>query len=243
MNQRILPSIAVIVPMARGENAWPCLLSDLSNLPDSVQVVLVAVQPLTPAQKRQLSEICPRKKVSWIIEHPGRAKQMNAGARFASADYLWFLHADSRVEMAQYQALLRSILKRPAQLHYFNLGFLPDGPCLTRLNGLGVWLRSHFLGIPFGDQGFCIGREQFFKLEGFDESLSGGEDHALVWRARFLGIGTCCTGSKIFTSARKYKENGWLRVTLKHISATFRQALSEIQRATELRNASQTPPK
>ena len=240
MNMKVLPSISVVVPVGKEEQEWNQLVSDLAALPDSVQVVLIGVKPLTPAEKKQLAEICPGKRITWKVEHPGRAKQMNAGARAASGDYVWFLHADSRVEMLHYQALLRSILKNPSTLHYFNLGFLPDGPKLTRLNCLGAWLRSHFLGIPFGDQGFCLSKELFMKLGEFDEDLESGEDHALVWKARFLGVGTCCTGAKLLTSARKYKENGWLRVTLQHLFATYRQATSELFKSPDHSTASKS---
>ena len=81
------------------------------------------------------------------------------------SEFLWFLHADSRFTNKTIPALLNSIKKAPKKLHYFNLQF-NDNSLLLKLNNLGVWLRSHILGMPFGDQGFCIAKKLFTKIGG-----------------------------------------------------------------------------
>jgi len=64
-------------------------------------------------------------------------------------------------------------------LHYFDLVFLDDGPALTVVNTVGVWFRSHILGLR-SDQGFCLERKLFERLDGFSEDVSYGEDHLFV---------------------------------------------------------------
>jgi hypothetical protein len=90
-----------------------------------------------------------------------------------------------------------------------------------------VCIRSRFLGLPFGDQGFCLSREHFQQIGRFDEHASYGEDHLLVWSARRQGILIRSVGASIATSARKYQAHGWLRMTLRNAWLTWRQAIPE----------------
>ena len=38
--------------------------------------------------------------------------------------------------------------------------------------------------MPFGDQGFCLNRENFLRLKGYNEALEAGEDLDFVIRSR-----------------------------------------------------------
>ncbi|HZF97242.1 MAG TPA: glycosyl transferase family 2, partial [Pseudoxanthomonas sp.] len=92
------------------------------------------------------------------------------------------------------------------------------------LNALGAWFRSRCLGLPFGDQGLALPRALFERLGGFDESLRGGEDHDLVWRARRAGVPLQPARAPLYTSARKYAQRGWGATTAFHLRETWRQA-------------------
>jgi hypothetical protein len=109
-------------------------------------------------------------------------------------------------------------------LGYFRLRYLADGPMPARLNALGAGLRSRLLHLPFGDQGFLLRRVTFETLGRFDETLSGGEDHALVWLARARSVPLVDLSMPIFSSARRYRDEGWLRTTLRHAWLTVSQA-------------------
>ena len=97
-----------------------------------------------------------------------------------------------------------------------------------QLNEWGAWFRSQVLGIPFGDQGFCLHRKLYEQIGKFPESAEYGEDHLLVWHARQAGIKLRCTGSALTTSARKYKHHGWGALTLKFQFLWIKQALPEL---------------
>ena len=125
------------------------------------------------------------------------------------------------------RALEVSLSKHPDALHYFNLQFLDDGPSLMRVSAAGVWFRSNVLGIPFGDQGFCLSREKFERLGEFSESAAYGEDHLLIWKAKEQGIAIQSTRSILKTSARKYRRKGWGSTTLEHGCLTWRQGIPE----------------
>ncbi len=214
--------VSIIIPIGPGDESWQNLLQDVSNLPFTAEILCVATEPRTNLQ-RPNSQALPS-HLEWIVTAPGRAHQLNAGASRARGRFLWFLHADSRITGAGLRALARALAEHPQALHYFNLRFAADGPWLMRLNACGVWWRSHALGMPFGDQGFCLEQALFDSLGGYPETAPYGEDHLLVWTARRRGVRLNCTGEILLTSARKYRDRGWCRTTVRYLWLTLRQA-------------------
>jgi GT2 family glycosyltransferase len=212
------PSLAIVVPIGPGDNAWHGLLPQL----DQVQAREIAL--VLPSDGHGEAMPLSSKRLLVVVSPAGRARQLNAGARATDSDWLWFLHADSRLDDRTVAALDALVLEDPIALGYFNLRFLPDGPRWTAINALGARLRSRWLGLPFGDQGFVMPRRVFEALGGFDESIRSGEDHALVWRARRQGVDLRALPADLYTSARKYSERGWWRTTREHLGLTWRQA-------------------
>ena len=207
--------LSVVVPVAPGDHSWRALLPDLATVVGA-EVVFSATHALTAADRSVIDAELASGSWSWLVTSPGRARQLNAGARAALREHLWFLHADSRFAPDTVPALESALRAAPRALHYFHLAFLPDGPRAVALNALGTRFRSQWLGMPFGDQGFCIRRTLFDSLGGFDEGAPYGEDHLFVWRARRAGIAVRATGGTLRTSARRYGDRGWARTTLRH---------------------------
>lgn len=235
-----LRELAVIIPVGPKESAWRALLPDLAFLPSTAEIILVGTtsEPKLLAHISGLSGEGP--KVRWVKAPKGRARQLNFGASATKKKFLWFLHADSRVTNEAIEALEKSLGRSSSSeeaLHYFDLLFLGDGPGLTRVNAVGVWIRSHWMGLPFGDQGFCISRRLFEKLGTFDEKAAYGEDHLFVWTAHQSGISLRCTGAAIRTSARRYGETGWSKATARNMILTVKQALPELGRLIRKRVA------
>ncbi len=127
-------------------------------------------------------------------------------------------------------ALEAAMTRAPDALGYFDLRFAPDGPAAVQANALGAWIRSRLFGLPFGDQGFFLRREVFERLGGFDASQACGEDHAFVWAAHRAGVPVVAAGAPLYSSARKYAEQGWLRTTARHLRLTVAQAWRESRR-------------
>jgi hypothetical protein len=215
----------VIVPLAPGEAAW---LGLLESIPASFE--LLASGPERPAG---LPSRC-----QWVDAPLGRARQMNEAARRAGGRHLWFLHADTRLGPRSVEALERSLRAAPDALHWFDLEFLPDGPPWMRLNAWGAGFRSRVLGMPFGDQGLCVLKARFLELGGFPEGAAYGEDHLFVWRARARGVRLNRVGAPLRTSARRYRERGWLRATAWTMAATARQAVPQALALLRARAAS-----
>ncbi len=224
--------ISIIIPLGPVENSLYTLVKDLGCLPANLEIIIVYAaserKPHVMELKLTIGQLLKGKNVHWVSSTPGRAQLMNSGVRETKRKYLWFLHADSRVNRGMYDNLIRSLKNRPEALHYFQLAFLNDGPgFLLRSNEYGVRLRSRLLWMPYGDQGFCIGKQIFDALGGYPENEPYGEDHIFVWRARQAGIPVVCTSEKLYTSARKYREYGWLKTTVNHSILWVKQALPE----------------
>ncbi len=215
-----LHQVSIIIPFAPEDMAWKALLTDLEKLPASAEIILVTASE--KAKQDALDSILPA-NTSVICSNKGRGLQMNAGARAAKNQCLWFLHADSRLDPNCLGAIDAFDFSKK-QLGYFGLRFQNDGPRRMGINSLGVWLRSRFLGIPFGDQGFVISNSCFELLGAFREDLSSGEDHAFVWVAKRNGVFLKHLHANIKTSARKYAQHGWGKTTRMHLRETWRQA-------------------
>ncbi|QDV49980.1 TIGR04283 family arsenosugar biosynthesis glycosyltransferase [Gimesia fumaroli] len=219
--------ISVIIPVLYGDDCWKTLIADLTSFPDSSEFLFVS----NGEQPAEFSELIHQfqleERSHWYQTLVGRAHQMNYGAAQATRPHLLFLHADSGLRETGIQRLIQSLKSHPNALHYFNLKFQDQSFCLMQLNTWGVYFRSHVLGIPFGDQGLCLSRALFQELGCFDEKASYGEDHLLVWNARRKGIALQCTGAAISTSARKYQQQGWFKMTVKHLWLTIRQAVPQ----------------
>lgn len=219
--------LSVVVPAGPGETEWERLLPQLAaGLPAGSELLLVTAGPAV-AKPSEWPET-----VAWVAlgDHHGRAGPLNEAARLARGEWLWFLHADSRLRPETIPALLRFMAQDETALGWFDLAFRPDGPRLVALNAWGANLRSAWLGMPFGDQGFVLKATCFAALGGFDEAARYGEDHLLAWSARHAGVPLRRVGAPLLTSARKYGRRGWAATTLRHVWLTALQAWPEWRR-------------
>ncbi|HEV7123378.1 MAG TPA: TIGR04283 family arsenosugar biosynthesis glycosyltransferase [Rhodanobacter sp.] len=214
-------SLSVIVPLAPAESEWPPLLQQLAALPPDSEVVLVCADGV---QRLALAAWPAHLRYVTCRSEPGRARQQNLGARMARGEWLWFVHADSRLRANTLDALRDFVAKGDLALGWFTLAFRSDGPRGTALNAAGANWRARWLGLPFGDQGLLLPRSAFESLGGFDEQVSCGEDHLLVWAARRAGLPLRHIPAVLETSARQYARHGWLRTTWRHWRLTFVQA-------------------
>lgn len=217
-------NLSIIIPVGPGDGAWRELIEQLANLTPRPQVILVF------AEGDAQSTTAPS-DVAVLSAPPGRAHQLNAGIAAADGEWLWLLHADSRLLDDTWLALHSHLADAPRGIGWFRLAFTDDGPWLMTLNAFGANLRARWMGLPFGDQGFVLHREDASCLGPFNPGLAYGEDHAMVWRAHRIGLPLQPINATLATSARKYAEHGWLRTTLTHLRLTAAQARLESRRA------------
>lgn len=215
-----LADLSIVVPVGPDDTAWQGLVEQLAQLAPRPQLLLVFADG-----DPQIAHALPR--CDALATATGRAHQLNAGIAAARREWLWLLHADSRLQGDTIPALCDYLAGEPRALGWFRLAFDDDGPSLTRLNACGANLRARWLGLPFGDQGFVVHRDDARRLGPFDPALAYGEDHAWVWRARRARLPLREIPATLSTSARKYADRGWWPVTREHLRLTWRQARTE----------------
>lgn len=146
-----------------------------------------------------------------VIHSPkkGRAAQMNAGAAEARGEILYFLHADTVPPMRFCEQILSEVGKG-AVAGCFRLRFDDPHPALTFF---GTCTRFRSTLIRFGDQSLFVKRNLFQEIGGFREDLIVMEDQEIVRRIKKRGRFSVIA-DEVITSARKYRENGYLRLQL-----------------------------
>lgn len=136
----------------------------------------------------------------------GRAAQINWGARQATGDVLYFLHADT-VPPKDFAHQLRAALQCGYDAGCFRLRF--DIP--NRFLRANCWFtRFDVNAFRFGDQSLFIRADLFRKLGGFCEKHVVLEDQEIIRRIKQRGRFVVMKDS-VTTSARKYLENGVYR--------------------------------
>lgn len=204
---RTCPTLTIVIPLAPGRAHCPEVVDSLVRAGCDEELILSAVEP--PGWP-----VPDRAQV--VVGPAGRGRQLNRALARASGDWVWMLHDDSTLSEQALARVHRFIGRGEPALGFGWLRFADDGPWLCRLNALGANLRSRWPGLPYGDQGLCLPRSRFEALGGFREDLERGEDLELVVRARDAGLPIRSMGLSVTTSARRYRQSGWLRTTLEH---------------------------
>ncbi len=139
-----------------------------------------------------------------LLDSPkGRAKQMNTGAKMATANILYFLHADS-FPPNRYDQLIINEIEKDNPAGCFRLQFDSNHWWLR----LASWLTQFsWRACRGGDQSQFITKKLFNTIGGFDETYVIYEDNVLInalyARKQFVVI-----NKKIQTSSRLYQKHG-----------------------------------
>ncbi|MEO7119703.1 MAG: TIGR04283 family arsenosugar biosynthesis glycosyltransferase [Ginsengibacter sp.] len=139
----------------------------------------------------------------------GRAAQMNYGASFASGSILYFIHADCLPSESFYNKIIQTI-REGSVLGRFQTRF-DSKSMLLKINSF--FTRFDWFMCYGGDQTFFIKKTVFKKLNGFREDMQIMEDYEIVRRARTHYRYTVLS-EKVLISARKYRNNSWIKVQL-----------------------------
>ncbi|WP_452232421.1 TIGR04283 family arsenosugar biosynthesis glycosyltransferase [Lacinutrix sp. MEBiC02595] len=217
-----MSKISIIIPMLNEAENIKNLLAHLleNSTPKNIAEILVvdggstdgsqkivtnfgAVVTSSEAERTPIGFDCAPPNIYLINSGKGRAKQMNLGAKAASGDLLYFLHADSFPPKNFDQLLLNEVEKgNPAGC--FRLQFKSNHWWL----GLASWFtKFNWKACRGGDQSQFITKKLFQEIGGYNETFTIYEDYilinALYARKEFVVI-----NAKIQTSARLYEIHG-----------------------------------
>ena len=137
---------------------------------------------------------------------PGRARQMNAGAKQATGDILLFLHADTRLPAEGIDLILETMKNKTLLGGAFRLHIASKHPFLLWVCWIAN-LRSVYWKLPYGDQAFFVRRTVFEAIGGYPD-LPLMEDVALIRRLKKEGR-IVLLKKTVSTSARRWRRQGY----------------------------------
>lgn len=153
-------------------------------------------------------DLLPSKRVTVIQTVASRAIQMNAGAKIAKNDYLYFVHADT-LPPKGYQQDLKAIMDSPYKAACYRSKYIGNQKIL-RLNAF--FTRFNWLVCRGGDQSLLIDKNYFNELGGYDEQMEIMEEYPLIEKL-MADNSLKIIPKHIEIGTRKYDSNSWLKVS------------------------------
>ncbi|MCV6613754.1 MAG: TIGR04283 family arsenosugar biosynthesis glycosyltransferase [Cellvibrionaceae bacterium] len=204
---QVMPRVSIIIPVYAEGQQLKARLQALQCLrgPGAELIVVDGGSPDNSAEQLQqaaaLYDRCLRSE-------PGRALQMNAGAKVALGEWLWFVHLDSDFEG---RPGLPHSLAGSASWGYYRLQ-LDQRAWHYRLLGAAIRWRSRWFKGATGDQGIFVRRRLFEQLGGY-QPIPLMEDIELCDRLKRHSRPQAVT-EVIITSARRWQRRGFVATVL-----------------------------
>lgn len=199
------PQISIVIPVLNEEHTIGKLLSELKKRSGAGANEILVVDGGSRDRTKEIAENAG----AIVIESDkkGRAAQMNVGAAQASADILYFLHADT-IPPPKFDVLILKSVSDGFDAGCFYLRFDDSHPGLRFYS----WFtKFNSTLIRFGDQSLFMIKSVFDKIDGFNESLKVMEDQQIVRKVKRVATFKVID-KPVVTSARKYRENGVYRL-------------------------------
>ena len=198
---------SIIIPVFNDTDALSALLDQLQPARQQGHEIIV----VDGASDDDPQAVCQGRAEHFLTSLPGRSIQMNTGADVADGDVLWFLHADSQLNVIACIQQILSAIASGKVWGRFDIRLSGSDWRLRVVEKLMNW-RSAFTGIATGDQGIFISRHVFRQHDGYAD-IPLMEDIELSRRSRKLSFPARCT-EPITTSSRRWERNGIIRTIL-----------------------------
>ncbi|GMN09934.1 TIGR04283 family arsenosugar biosynthesis glycosyltransferase [Croceitalea sp. MTPC9] len=198
------PKISIIIPVLNEATGIGKLLDYILSINSKYTCEILLVDGgSTDATLNVLKDY----KVSVFSSKRGRAAQMNFGAKKASGDILYFLHADT-FPPKNFDKLIVEAYNSGAETGCFRMRFDSKNPFLRFFGWLS---RINHTLCRGGDQSLFITKTLFEKNHGFNEKYLIYEDSEFIFRL-YKETNFIVLPYYVITSARKYRQKGWLKV-------------------------------
>ncbi len=206
--------ISVIIPTLNEQNNIATLVKSLqTNGRDAVQEIIV-VDGGSSDQTVMVAQEIGARVISSLAR--GRAIQMNHGAKYATGDVLYFVHADTRLPDT-FVSDIEQAIQEGYQSGCYCFRFDSD-KFMLKINS--YFTRFNSLTVRGGDQTLFITRTLFEDLGGFDENYVIMEEYDFLRRLWARNRSTFKLIPKdVLVSARKYETNSWIRVQMANLVA------------------------
>lgn len=199
--------ISIIIPVLNESDHIVKLLTHLSKKASvqNITEIIVVDGGSTDDTANLVQGFSEKSNLSILLisSEKGRAKQMNAGAKKAIGQVLYFLHADS-FPPKDFDSYIQASLKEGADAGSFRMKFDSNHPVLK----VSQWFTQfNYKFCRGGDQSLFIKKEVFEQLQGYQESYIIYEDCEFINRI-YDGYKFKVINAYLTTSARRYRKNG-----------------------------------
>ena len=196
--------LSIIIPVLNEIEQLEELLTTLKDLSVFRNEVIIVDGGSTDGSYEWLEE---KEGITLIQSQKGRAHQQNEGAKVASSEVLYFLHADTRPPKGFDEIIHQAYIKN-SKAGSFRLRFSSKHWALNIAAHASRFNNRYCRG---GDQSLFIQKKLFNSLNGFNEDYIICEDGELIDRI-YKQYSFCVLPQEVITSSRRFKENGVIRL-------------------------------
>ena len=201
--------ISIIIPAHNEKENLKTLLPLLNVLRKGHDVeILVALSCANDDGSQTLLRDFEARSIS--CDTKGRAAQMNTAARMAKPGILVFLHADV-IPPDSFFKDIKHTINEGYDAGFFSYRF-DKKSFFLQINASFTAKDGIFTG--GGDQCLFIKKKVFNNLKGFDEQQVLMEDFEFFQRMKLHGLRYTIVKNDLIVSARKYKDNSYVRINL-----------------------------
>ena len=194
-----MKTISIIIPTLNEQENIEGLLSYLNSLDETLELIV------SDGGSNDETVAKSKKYASVIITTRGRGAQMNAGAKAAKGEILWFIHADCKPHPDSVKAILNGLSSNGIVGGAFE--YTLDGKgFLYRWTELTSNFKDRLFKLCCGDMGIFVARNIFEQMGGYKE-IPLMEDMDFCKRLKKMGESVILP-QRINTSARRWKEEG-----------------------------------
>ena len=206
--------ISIVIPVLNEADELPGLIESLCPFASEAEIVFVDGGSVDAS-----AAIIRAAGYRLVTAAPGRARQMNAGARATRRDLLLFLHADVRMPADALGAIHAAMHDRRVVAGRFDLGYDTRAWPYPWIAWFGNQ-RSRLTGIFTGDQTIFVRRSAFVAVGRYPD-IALMEDVELSRRLKRRGR-LACLRARVSASTRKCRREGvWRTLALMWLLRTL----------------------
>ena len=193
-----MPKISIIIPTYNESKHLPLLLSDLSNVNEGIEIIIVDCN--SEDKTKDIANLYKTKLYN--SKEKNRGLQLSIGAKKAKGDWFIFIHADSRLHKCWLKKV-KSVIRNDKNFIYFFKFKINNKKIIYRFLEIFVNIRSFIFKDPYGDQGLSIHSTTYFKNKGYKE-IPLMEDLDFIKRLK-KKVPLKMLSIPIYTSSRKWE--------------------------------------